>query len=80
MDEEEMRFALELSEPPFTRAFFSKARARRSSCLSSYDRSCRAAWKTSDRKAIDVSTTPSRSTLRVFPAGSALFSCGHICV
>ena len=51
MDDREMRFALGLSEPPAGRAFFS-ARARRFSCLSSY-RSCCAAWKTSDRKAVD---------------------------
>ena len=79
MDEEDMRFALELSEPPSTRAFFSKPRTRRFSCLSSY-RSCCAAWKTSDRKVVDVSTTPSRPTLRVFPARSAFFSYGNICV
>jgi len=72
MDDGETRFALELSELLSSRAFFS-ARTRGFSCLSSY-RSCCAAWKASDRKAVDVSTTPSRSTLRMFPARFAFFS------
>jgi len=72
IDDGETRFALELSEPPSARAFFS-ARTRSFSCLSSY-RNCCAAWKSSDRKAVDVSTTPSRTTLRVLPVMLAFFS------
>src|SRR6266478_8124185 len=69
----EMTFAFASRPPAFARLDLRSLRAERIASLLSY-RSCFVVWKISERKAVEVSTAPPRSILRIFPAKFAFFS------